>query len=706
MKKNLILLMYIFPVLVGVVTYKYWLTGSIFSYSDWPYYQIDALVTNGQLSVWASWLNFGYFDNLTFWRKPIQIMYQFLTVFGFRKETSDIFLAFLPIIVINPIISTFTIYKLTGSKMGATVGSLFFNFNTYFLALNSQGHLYLTISSSIAFLTLYLFITNIKRNGITSILIMSLLSTLVGLIDFRNLYILIGMFSLFLLFDSLIHSTRKNLKQLKQTFLNFLTIIVLITLLNAFWLLIQIATSTFISNSITARGMVFSGFFDITKTFSVMHPFWTGNEIIWFTENSVPPHFMIIPIISLAALSIKNTKINLFFGILALIGVFLSKQSSYPFTSVYEYLFEHVPGFNAFREASKFYLFTVIGYSVLIGTFISTLELKWNQRNKMILMSKKSLIMTVIVIICWNTKPLIFESVKSLMLPVENQKEYNRFNEEIVNSEVFSRILWIPGEPKWSTYNNNHPKISFIDVIFTSWKAFRNDGDDSNFDSEKSILALISNPAFNQLLDNSSISYVAIPTDYVESNLDIFIDRDLLKEKLSSLSFLEQRIDLSIKDLVVYYNYNSKPHMYLTNSEESIQKSQDYVPVKFQFVSTSHYNMTIQVPSDPVFLNFSEAYHPDWKLRVGEFNWLQSLIQKDYYYPDKYHFESDIGLNHWKIDPKWFKDKGYQVDEIVPITLYFAPQAWMNLGLIISGSTFIIILGFLVYFTIKKYEKK
>lgn len=55
-----------------------------------------------------------------------------------------------------------------------------------------------------------------------------------------------------------------------------------------------------------------------------------------------------------------------FFAVLALLGIFLSKQVAPPGGFVYKLLFDHFPGFSAFREASKFYVLIAMSYSVMI----------------------------------------------------------------------------------------------------------------------------------------------------------------------------------------------------------------------------------------------------------------------------------------------------------------------------------------------------
>jgi len=86
----------------------------------------------------------------------------------------------------------------------------------------------------------------------------------------------------------------------------------------------------------------------------------------------------------------RKNKDVVFFGVVALIGILLSKQVDDPFPGLYPWLFKNVPGFNAFREASKFYFLIALGYSVLIGSFVDWLW-KWAQQKKPIIKLPKSI---------------------------------------------------------------------------------------------------------------------------------------------------------------------------------------------------------------------------------------------------------------------------------------------------------------------------
>jgi hypothetical protein len=70
----------------------------------------------------------------------------------------------------------------------------------------------------------------------------------------------------------------------------------------------------------------------------------------------------------------------LFFALLFVLGIFVSKHVSEPFGNLYYFLYDRLPGFNAFREASKFYILVVLGYAVGIGALVQGLLSKSNEQ--------------------------------------------------------------------------------------------------------------------------------------------------------------------------------------------------------------------------------------------------------------------------------------------------------------------------------------
>jgi hypothetical protein len=166
---------------------------------------------------------------------------------------------------------------------------------------------------------------------------------------------------------------------IKISFLVFLSIII-VFLLNAYWLLAFGKTGTLTVNSFFSRELFGNEFLNINYAFTLFHPFWTGKRTTEFIIQPIPFTFWLIPLVAFIGLFLQRKKKNiLFFGMVALVGIFLTKQVGQPFPNLYPWLYTHFPGFNAFREASKFFFIVALGYSVLIAAFIDWMWSKWKQ---------------------------------------------------------------------------------------------------------------------------------------------------------------------------------------------------------------------------------------------------------------------------------------------------------------------------------------
>lgn len=111
----------------------------------------------------------------------------------------------------------------------------------------------------------------------------------------------------------------------------------------------------------------------------------------------------LIPVLSFLAVALKpKDKKVLFFGFLALVGIFLAKGGAAPFGFVYKWMYENIPFFWIFREPfAKFTPITLFSYSVLLG-FTSDIvyqKIKNNKKLKEINFSLLSHIFPVLLIL-------------------------------------------------------------------------------------------------------------------------------------------------------------------------------------------------------------------------------------------------------------------------------------------------------------------
>ncbi len=260
----------------------------------------------------------------------------------------------------------------------------------------------------------------------------------------------------------------------------------------------------------------------------------------------------------------------------------------------------------------------------------------------------------------------------------------------IQNQKSYFRTLWVPILPRYAISTIEHPALTGIEMN-NDWKT-RNLG---------------------QILDNKTIKYVIIPIQDFYNDDDFFKDygeRTLFIQTLANSKSLK-KISIGTKDLLIYENNGFKPHIYSTEKKETTSKYISHEKINYQFKNPTEYKIYLKNTSHPVYLNFSEAYHPDWRIKVGKFNWFAVLTNKNYFVSDGYHTESDAKLNSFYIDPKvicksYVCAKNSDGTYDISLTLYFRPQSYMYLGLIMSGLTLFLCLSYLLYvgvtFLIKK----
>ena len=180
---------------------------------------------------------------------------------------------------------------------------------------------------------------------------------------------------------------------------------------------------------------------------------------------------------------------------------------------------------------------------------------------------------------------------------------------------------------------------------------------------------------------------------------------------MDKISWLH-RINIGTKDLVLYENYGYRPHIYITNNQVTINDPQQYKSVYYNFINSGKYQVIVKNVKEPFYLNFSESYNTGWKVYLGNFNWVNVLLGKQNAISDKNHFQTDATLNAFLINPEQVcnvhkinnvykvgngcvknADGSYDIN----MTLFFAPQAYLYLGLIISGTTLVLVVGYLMF---------
>lgn len=701
--------------LIQTVVFHQWVFNeSLFTFGDVGIYtnETQAALLKNSLSFYFSDASFGNI-NITSSTNPLLFLLGLFSYFGISSVWSMKWLIFYPIVFGVVLSSYFLVLKLTSSARAAFFGALVYAYNVYFL-ITLTGALYISLTYALAPFALLACIKVLERPTIWRKISFAFILAVIGYIEFRGLYVIFWILAIYVVF--FLFFEKQTLKDRLLQIGEFIPSVVLFLLLNLFWVLPLFLSGKIANNELFNRALFGNSYFDIINALAIFHPWWTGEIPAIFVKQTAPFYFFIIPLVVILALVSRSREKKLPFLVLFILGVFLTKQGNEPFQSVYLWLYSHFPGFNAFREASKFYLISSISFSVLVGYLVSEFSSSRNVFKKILLGS------LFIVLFFIPAKSIFSSSLGTMFIPREFPEEYVRLNEFINQDKEYSRVLWFPHTNRFGTYSELHPGISFLihssDILkeFVDLKA-KNLSD--------TLYASFVNDKFPTFLENASIRYVVIPSNLKWDDVKSpWRDSDNYIEKLNKLDYLLpiENDYFAQHDIHIYENRNFRPHIFLSTSKIGYGNKSDIQEVDFEAISQTEYKGSLKNIHAPVYLNFSEKYHPDWKVRIGKFHWLDVLLAKQYFLSDDGHFENEFKMNSFLIDPQAIEQSTSSDSYIknadgsinVDVVLYFSSQSFYMFGLFVSVFVFFLCLLWGLYDILrttrlvirkKRYEK-
>ena len=346
-------------------------------------------------------------------------------------------------------------------------------------------------------------------------------------------------------------------------------IIVVLSILglsNIYWILPTFAGGQSAASGIFYSGLFGESYYSLRQAIVNFHPFWTGDKPSASMVQPIPMRFFLVPILAFIPLVFKRTdKRIFFFAVLVLLGIFLTKQSAQPFAGAYRWLYLHFPGFNAFREPSKFYLIINLSYSVLAGHGVNMLNSWINVRFKTKYIGE-IFVFVVVVILLWNAYALISHRMpltKSKTIP----KEYIEFKNHLLSQSTFYRTMGVPRVYRYSFFNTTHPAFNASLVTTKLW-------DKPDF-PVYDMINLFQYPHLNWLFDIAGIKYIYLPYDiekemfdYVDDRGEMIRgygkDRDKIENVLDNLKWLSNKKQFG--NIITYENRDFLPHIYTTSS--------------------------------------------------------------------------------------------------------------------------------------------
>lgn len=680
---------------IGVISYKAWLSFNIFVYGDWWFAFKEKFLSDGIPSVIGPW------GGPWLWRYPFLFIEFIFGLLGLGSSVSDKFLVFWPIVFLAPLVGFLLVRKITNSNLSGFVGSLIFSYNTYFLSIDTQGHELLPLAfiwGTFGFISFIYLLENKKKIFIS---LTTLLLFIAGFVDPRSLYIVSSLIFLYFFYNQFFLGKSWKIN-FKQNGIAFTSIFFILFLLNLYWLIPSIATSSLTNNEFLARTLFGSQFYNLQSSLAFFYPYWTGKEPTWLYVQKIPMYFWLYPILALSGLIVsrKNRKI-LFFGVLAILGIFLTKQEGAPFGFIYDFLFSHIPGFSAFREASKFDYITLLSFAVLIGAF-ADFAFAYFKNKKL----KYLFIFLIALLPLWNTKPLITGEIKTMFVPITVNQDFYKLKDFVLKDPNYSRVVGVSLNGKYSFSTYVHPEQDLLSSMAHFWgpDVVAYNFDDKTKSEGEKLMDYLATDQARRLLSTSSVGYMPVfiqdDPSFQSIRRDTGKDGSYITGRMDKIPYLV-KANIGTKNIALYVMSDYKPHLYLTMEPETLKKDVPYSTIDFRMINPSEYSLNIKNLSKPVHLNFTELYDPNWKIHVGKFNWWEVLLSKNYFLPDPIHSQNAVRFNQFYLDPK-------KICSNTPCnfeaTLYAKPQSYLYLGLILSGGVLALTIGS-VFYLWKRNEK-
>lgn len=492
-----------------------------FSAGDSPFFFTEQLQQLDWLPrIWDATSGFG--RNLLFqlWIDyPIRLFIKLASSIGLDWWSIDKILWILPVVLMIHSVWSLT-RRLAFPHWARIISILVYMANTYSLLLFDGGQRGVMLAYSFVPLVLSALLEHIeeyrsvKRSMVRQLYSHARLGMLLGILiafDLRFMYLTMIAIGIFLCMYCIHHrvAIRSVLRMLLHIFPVPLTVAVG---LHAFWILPAVLSrgSTSLSQEYTSAGMLrFLSVADFSHALSLLHPNWPENLFgkVYFLQ----PEFLLLPILAFASLLFVTHKKNqdhiatlriAFFVLLSLIGAFFAKGVQEPMGGIFAWMFDQVPGFVMFRDPTKFYLFTALGYAVAIPYTLIHMSSYLDR----VLPSRKSrlsgvYVISVLFMSMWlfMIRPVYMGTVSGNFSPKTVPEEYVRLKDMLISDPIPSRVLWLPTAEKFAYQSDIHPVLT-SEMLFGA-------------SSISGILDSIDSSAFEKKLRDSGVKYVVVPID-------------------------------------------------------------------------------------------------------------------------------------------------------------------------------------------------
>ncbi|NJD54638.1 MAG: hypothetical protein FIB07_17490 [Candidatus Methanoperedens sp.] len=380
--------------------------------------------------------------------------------------------------------------------------------------------------------------------------------------------------------------------------------------------------------------------------------------------------------------------------------------------SLWMYLWDNISWFSFFRSFSRFLIIIIPIYLF----YFAVLYLDWKFKFK-------NYILTIFIIIIFLLNTAMFTgNLGGTILATQIPQEYKKVNIVLDKDKTLNSIISYPNINYEAYYWGINKNTYFIqqdyilkDYLFNKPIAYNRDSLSLNTKNNayKKIFNNNPDPDLKRTLEEMNLRYVIVNKD----EIDIFSLSPIFSENFREYFLKNSKLVESNKYYDLFDIGLSTPHIY--NSY-------------FKKINPTKYNLYIENLSSSQDLIFLESFHKNWNLylkanpsngwckeiryyaynKANECEHSQTFFQGEELsylwekpvFDDKHTIANEYA-NKWAIDPDYIKSNyppeyykenpDGSID--VEMVLYFKPQSYFYLGIIISTLTFVGCIGYLTW---------
>lgn len=612
--------------------------------------------------------------------------------------------------------------------IGVSVVSFFYFFNTFNLLNINSGIFFSFAYFFYGLIPFYLFyLLKLLKNEISNkeIILFSIISFFVVL---NMPYVIPILFLSLIILLSSVNFKANNMRNIvKKIFLILVIVFPLLFPVIIPFVLQSVSGSFIKSNLVNATNALISdGFLTFFRNqFSwILYTVWEPRSIYSFYEyiNSglyIITSFSVYIFIIIKFIKDKNIRRNItIFILILLVSIFFAKGSNYPFGEFYSYLVNHFAIFGSVRSPdNKFSVMIPITLSVI---FLFILKKDEKTTKNYCINIFYILLISIIFSIPFFTKEAVSSKdnfPKSGSYFFSKPVEYDQFIKLIDKDKDTYSIISFPNYDGGFITVNHENKLfigrdilaSFIQKPFLYFEKSK-DGQLNNFYKTGDV----------SYLKNLNAKYILVRKDLFQEE----------KESNEIIATIEKNDN--IKKIIdnKYLNlYILGSDIY--NNKIILDNSSDY---NFTDINVVKYKINIANIKNKTNLYFFDGFNSNYKIylnKVSDASFVSGANKE--YYSKKVFFEGEElsylykkpifddthklvydYANQWTLDPDYIKanfDKSYYKENPdssidVELTLYFKPQSYFYLGLIISGTTLLSCMGYLIFIRMQKRKRK